>query len=46
MATKQKVTYDTDAKSKHLSSVMVNTNELELDQSKAIILELSTRIKY
>ena len=39
MATKQKITYDTNAKSKHLSSLMMNTNELELEQSKAIILK-------
>ena len=38
MTTKQKVTYDTNAKRKHLSSLIINTNELELEQSKAIIL--------
>ena len=38
MTTKQKVTYDTNAKSKHLSSLMMNNNEQVLEQSKAIIL--------
>ena len=38
MTTKRKITYDTNAMSKHLSSLMMNNNELELEQSKAIIL--------
>jgi hypothetical protein len=38
MTTKQKVTYDTNAKSKHLSSLMMNNNEQVLELSKAIIL--------
>ena len=42
MATKQKITYDTNAESKHLSSLMINNNELELELSKAS----NTRIKY
>ena len=46
MTTKQKVTFDTNAKSKHLSSLMMNTNELELEQSKAIILNKVLKVKY
>ena len=38
MTTKQKITYDTTAKSKHLSSLMMNNNEQVLEQSKATIL--------
>ena len=46
MTTKQKVTFDTNAKSKNLSSLMMNTNELELEQSKAIILNKVLKVKY
>ena len=38
MTTKQKITHDTNAKNKNLSSLIMNNNELELEQSKAIIL--------
>ena len=45
MTTKQKITYDTNAESKHLSSLMMNNNELELGLSKAIILNKVQKIK-
>jgi hypothetical protein len=46
MTTKQKITYDTNAKSKHLCSLMMNNNELELELSKAIILNKVLKVKY
>jgi hypothetical protein len=33
-------------KSKHLSSLMMNNNELELELSKAIILNKVLKVKY
>jgi hypothetical protein len=44
---KQKIIYATNAKNKHLSSLNMNKSELELEQSKAIILnKVVNQVKY
>ena len=46
MTTKQKITYDTNAKTQaSISSLMMNNNEQVLEQSKVIILNKVLEIK-